>query len=60
MFIELKVYWWTYSYWRSTGGPIATEDPLVNLKPLKIHWRTYSHWTSTGGPIPTEGQLADL
>jgi len=60
MFIELKVYWWTYSYWRSTGGPIATEDPLVNLKPLKIHWRTYSHWRSTGGPIPTEGQLADL
>jgi len=31
MFIKLKVYWQTYSYWRSTGGPIATEDPLADL-----------------------------
>jgi len=31
VFIKLKVYWRTYSYWRVTGGPTATEDPLADL-----------------------------
>jgi len=31
MFIKLKVYWRTSSYWRSLGGSIATEDPLAGL-----------------------------
>jgi len=59
MFIKSNVYWRTYSYLRSTGGPIATADPLVDLLLLKVHWRTFSHWRSTGGPIATAGPLAD-
>jgi len=31
MFFKLKVYWRTYSYWRFTGGPIATEGLLADL-----------------------------
>jgi len=53
MFIKSNVYWRTYSYLRSTGGPIATADPLVDLLLLKVLWWTYCHWRSTGGPIAT-------
>jgi len=60
IFIKFKVYWRTYSHWRSIGGPIATEDPLADLQPLKVRWRTYSHWKSTGGPVVTEEPLVDL